>query len=190
MTKRRRGQQARGQQLTKHQDYENTRNRRYDEKAGCDYNGNTGGSQLPFKKRCENLLRLIRKRGTNGVQNGWLCQKVVNRLVADELVFIQRKKFGGNTGRTFVIATEFEELQEDTRVEPFSKRNQELFDAGLRFRGQNQGTKRVDDFHTKKWTQADQDKLLLDVLRGTAEPEVLNQVKRTKTRPKKIRVKK
>jgi len=100
---------------------------------------------------------------------------------------IYRSGFNG-ANRTAMVAAWFPEEAAEDNSAPWEKRNQELKDAGLHYKGKNRGKVRV-HVETEMWTKAKDDKLFFEQLAGRADPELVAEVGRTKTKMRKIRKK-
>ena len=153
----------------------------------CDFNGNTGKNQLPMAKRCENLLALIHEKGERGIWEHYLCDRVVAKLLERGDVYKHREQAGfRQRNYTHIVSSAFpqpgkEELErrrEQRQADYELRRTMEEIDATF---PKAKGPKR-----TIKWSKAKQDKLLFDVLAGTADKDIVEQTRRTKTLPKKI----
>jgi hypothetical protein len=146
----------------------------------------------PMKQRKAELLAKIQKRGPGGWGTNSInfFEPVLGKLIKDGDVrlkrIIYRSGFNG-ANRTAMVATWFPEMEMPRYVEPHRKKREAAEAAGQHFRGENQGSLRVD---TKKimWTKEKNDKLLVDALRGEADPELVKEIGRIKTKYRKITI--
>jgi hypothetical protein len=146
--------------------------------------------QKPMKQRKAELLATIQAKGENGLATNSInfYQPVLNKLIKDGDVVLKRNIYrtgfhGAN--RTAMVATWFPEPVEEEVREPYAKRKAALEEAGLPYKGMNQGTPRQDN-QKVKWTKEKDQKLLMEVIKGTADEGLVQKVNRTKTKMRKI----
>jgi len=147
---------------------------------------------LPMKQRKAELLAKIQAKGEGGFCTNSInfYEPVLNKLIKDGDVvlkrIIHRTGFHG-ANRTSMIATWFPEEVEERVAKPFAKREAELTEAGLTYPGQTQGKERIPQ-KTINWTKEKDQQLLIDMIKGEADPQLVAAVNRTKTKFRKIRV--
>ena len=159
--------------------------------TGYYHDGNEGNANsLPMKRRKENVLEYIRSRGEYGALDSQFESAVLKQLIKDGDVFLHRPMHNNmprGKNLTSVIATSFPEPIVERVAVPHAKKQAELMEAGLHYPGKNKGKVRVDDTQTIKWTKQKDQQLILDVLAGTADEELVQKVGKTKTKMRKIR---
>lgn len=162
------GSQWRGNPKDKHSDDETFREMCFKAQSPrkCNYDGNFGTAQLPMKERAANLLNLIQKNPW-GIRAYLLEKRVLAKLIKDGSVKVQNESHGdGRESKTVVIATnpierpEFEEAAEPVEPKVVKK--------------------------TIMWTKAKDQKLLMEVMMGTADQDLVDAVGKTKTKMRKI----
>jgi len=151
------------------------------------YTGNEGKiCQLPLTKRKENVLKAIESKGENGIWVKRIEPTVLDALIADEAVYLHRPPYyGSGRNYTMAVASRFPQPDKETR-----KRRQEETPAQYKQRTlETLNPAPAEESKPKKtikWTKERHQRLLIDALMGQADEEVVKQVTRTKTKPKKI----
>lgn len=159
-----------------------------------DYTGNEGQAcQLPLTKRKENVLKAIEKRGEQGVWVKRIEPTVLEALLKDESVYLNRSNSVYSrrpAGKFFTnaVSTNFPSPDKKTRER---RREQMRIDCKRAQQEIDEGYPTVDKAPKKtiKWTKDKHQKLLIDAIMGQADEDVVKQVTRTKTLPKKIKKK-
>ena len=152
------------------------------------YTGNEGKScQLPMKMRKANLLKYMQTR-LSKIMVKDIEPAVLKQLIDDGEVYIENGKSGHiRQSHAYAVPTERPEMEIPRVVEPHKKKREAAEAAEQHFRGKNQGSLRVDT-QTIKWNKEKDDKLLLDALRGEADPELVKEIGRIKTKYRKITI--
>ncbi len=132
----------------------------------CDSNGNTDKAQLPMKQRAANVLKLIKKQPGGMMMAHRLNKKVLAKLVKDGDVYIENGKSGHmRQSHSYARATGYRQPVVEEVVEEEEPKV---------------AKKKI------KWTKKKDQKLLIDIMMGTADPELVKEVGRTKTKFRKI----
>lgn len=145
-----------------------------------------------MKQRKERLLAKIQSKGKGGLGTNSInfFEPVLGKLIKDGDVVLKRTIFrSGFNGanRTSMVATWFPEEVEEHVHEPHAKKKAALKEAGLRVPGENQGKPRTET-RVVKWTKKKDSHVLFETLKGTADPDVMKEVNRTKTKFRKMRI--
>ena len=158
------------------------------------YTGNEGQAcQLPLKTRKENVLKNIEGHGERGIWVKTIEPTVLDALLADGSVYLNRNNYlgAGAHGRfyTNAIASSFpqpdKKKRERRRIADQERYKQRMAETYTSEKPEVTGKPEVKK--TIKWTKKRHQQLLFDVITGEADPEVIKQVTRTKTRPKKVK---
>ena len=152
------------------------------------YTGNEGQAcQLPLTTRKENVLAAIEKKTETGIWVKVIEPTVLKALLDDGSVYLNRSNslFGRPTGRfyTRAVSLKFPQPDKEARERRREENKRRLLEARLdaEMQKEDTGPKR-----TIKWTKDKEQKLMMDMLKGKADPKIVKQLTRTKTKPKKI----
>lgn len=149
------------------------------------FTGNEGKSnQLPLKKRKANLLKYMQTMtGTDKIYVNDIEPTVLKALIDDGDVYIENGKSGHiRQSHSYAVPTEKLEIVEGKLGVPYSKRNADLIASGLLLGEEKVETKTV------QWTKERDQKLLVEIMIGTADEELVKEVNRTKTKMRKIKL--
>ena len=145
-----------------------------------------------MKQRKAELLAKIQKRGPGGLSTNSInfFEPVLGKLIKDGDVALKRVIYrsGWNgANRTAMVATWFPEVVEEQVSEPNAKKNAALKEAGMRVPGATQGQERTTT-EVIIWNKKKNDQLLFDIMTGKADPAVVKEVQRTKTKFRKMKI--
>jgi hypothetical protein len=154
------------------------------------YTGNEGKRcQLPLSRRKKNVLKNIEEKKETGIWVKLIEPTVLKALQDDGSIYLHREGYpwGRPSGRFYTRAVSTAYPQPDKKErqrrrqiqqEQYKQRMADPYPGEVE---EDNGPKR-----TIKWTKDKHQKLLLDAIMGQADEEVVKQVTRTKTKPKKI----
>lgn len=147
------------------------------------FTGNNGHSaQLPLKTRKANVLQYLQTT-VHQIYVKDIEPTVLKGLIDDGDVYIENGKSGHiRQSHSYAVPTEKLEIVEGKAKDPNAKWKAEAIALGLPTGDEKVETKKI------LWTKEKDQQLLIDMIKGEADPELVKEVNRTKTKMRKITV--